>query len=424
MRAMDWAYLDNNATTRPAREVIAAVEEACTDLWANPSSVHRMGQAVRQRVELARQSVATLIGARPAEIIFTSGGTESNNLALGGLLRGGDVLITTPTEHSAIREPADALEKNGVHMIRLDVDTHGQTDIEQLNSILQQHIERSDNRSRTQPSPPATVLLSIQWANNETGAIQPLGEVAALVAAHRERLRAAGGARKLLLHSDATQAVGKLPVDVHAVQVGGAGLDLLTLAAHKFHGPKGVGGLWVRTGLRLSPWNRGGPQERDRRGGTENVPGILGMGVAAELATRFLADQPAVDRVRAMRDRFERVLSERVPGVVVNAAGGIGERLWNTSNLGFPGLEAEAILLGLSERGVAASAGAACSSGSLDPSPILRAMGIPDPVAHGSVRFSLSRFTTDAEVDRGLEVVPRVVERLGRVLPVGSRSPL
>ena len=403
---MDWAYLDNNATTRPADAVTAAVEEACRDHWANPSSVHRMGQAVRQRVELARQSLAGLIAARPAELIFTSGGTEANNLAL-GLLRAGDVLVTTPVEHSAIREPADAMEKAGVEVIRLGVDRDGRASPAEAEAAMLDILKSNDA---------ATLLLSVQWANNETGTIQPIGELAAAVSRTRQIQREAGGRAKMLLHTDATQAVGKLDVDVHSPQGSDDGIDLLTLAAHKFHGPKGVGALWVRTGLRLPPQNLGGPQERDRRGGTENVPGILGMGVAAELAGAFLEDGEELARVTALRDRFELEIVAAIPDVVVNAAG--GPRLWNTSNVAFPGLEAEAILLGLSERGVAASAGAACSSGSLDPSPILRAMGVPDPIAHGSVRFSLSRFTTDAEVDHALTIIPRVVERLAKVMPI------
>ncbi|MCE9589517.1 MAG: cysteine desulfurase [Planctomycetes bacterium] len=403
-QAVDWTYLDNNATTRPADGVADAVRQAHETLWANPSSVHRFGQAVRQRVELARASVASLIHAKDREVVFTSGGTESNNLALRGMLEPahGDaprpLLITTRVEHSAIREPAAELEHRGVEVVYLRVDGDGRADVSDLERLLRER------------APGANALVSVQWANNETGVIQPVEAIAAAV----EAARGAAGAGRLLLHIDATQAAGKIPVDVKAVSA-----DLLTLSAHKFHGPKGVGALYIRTGVRPRPLLLGGPQERDRRGGTENSPGILGMGVAAELARTFLTDAREIARLQAMRDRFERGVLAACPGAVVNS--GSAPRLWNTSNIGFPRLEAEAILMALSERGLCASAGAACSSGSLEPSPVLLAMGIPEAVAHGSVRFSISRFTTDAEIDRALEIVPAVVARLSKTLPVSSR---
>ncbi len=397
---MSRVYLDNNATTQPLPEVSAAVAEAMAELWANPSSVHRFGQTVRQRLELARQSVAGLIGCRPRELVFTSGGTEANNLAIHG--SGARLLITTPIEHSAVREPADEFEKRGGEVVRLGVDRQGLIDAAELAGALGRGAAGG-----------GVVLVSVQWANNETGVLQDLPAVAAAVAGARAAAQARGERTRVYLHVDATQAVGKLPVDV-----GPLGADLLTLAAHKFHGPKGVGALFVRTAVRLQAVQRGGPQERDQRGGTENVPGILGMGVAADAARAFVADAAAVDRVRRLRDRFERAMLGALPDTVVNS--GEAPRLWNTSNLGFPGLEAEAILLGLSERGVCASAGAACSSGSLEPSPVLRAMGIPEPVAHGSVRFSLGRLTTEAEVDEAVAIVPEVVRRLAKTMPMGA----
>ena len=396
---MAWVYLDNNATTQPLPEVASAVAEAMEELWANPSSVHRFGQTVRQRLELARQSVATLINCKPRELVFTSGGTESNNLAIFGT--GPKLLVTTPIEHSAIREPAEEFAKQGGEVVRLRVDRQGLIDPRELHEVLQ-----------TRATGDGVVLVSVQWANNETGVLQPMTDVVAAVAEARSAINARGERTKVYLHVDATQAVGKLPVDVMKM-----GIDLLTLAAHKFHGPKGVGALFVRTAVRLRAVQRGGPQEREKRGGTENVPAILGMGVAAEAAMRFVADQTAVSGITAMRDRFERAILKELPDTVVNS--GEAPRLWNTSNLGFPGLEAEAILLALSERSVCASAGAACSSGSLEPSPVLLAMGIPEPVAHGSVRFSLSRLTTDAEVDEAIRVVPEVVRRLRQTMPMG-----
>ena len=400
---MDWVYLDNNATTQPLPEVADAVDQATRELWANPSSVHRMGQQVRQRIELARQSVASLINANERELIFTSGGTESDNLALLGIAPADQLtLITTKVEHAAVREPAERIAKQGGTVAYAEGDPDGRIAAGPLQRLLNEHTKDATR----------VVLLSLQWANNETGVIQPIEAVANLLQATRDQIAESGRRIKLLLHLDATQAVGKLPVDVSQ-----AGCDLLTLAAHKFHGPKGVGALWVKRGVRLQPTHLGGAQERDRRGGTENVPGILGMGVAAEHAKAFVNDTAGIDRVRALRDQLEQGLCSALPKTAINSGG--AQRLWNTTNLGFPGIEAEAILLGLSEQGVCASAGAACSSGSLDPSPVLLAMGIPEPVAHGSVRFSLSRDTSDAEIDRALEVVPKVVGRLMKTLPTG-----
>lgn len=482
MRAI---YLDHNATTRPAAEVVEAVAEAMRADWGNPSSVHRFGQHVRAKVELARESVARLINAEAAEIVFTSSGTESCNLAIFGIAyrelsrrageqerkaaptptlprrAGGgggphpsrDVIVTTPVEHSAVREAIERLEKEGFTIVRLPVSRAGLVTPDDLASAMRSH----DGR---------VALISIIWANNETGVIQPLADLVAAAKAID---------RKALFHTDAVQWVGKMPTDVRVL-----GVDLLSFAGHKFHGPKGIGGLFVRRGVRLQSQIVGGPHERERRGGTEDVPGIIGLGVAAELAlSRFSnptspqraqpfgpeplrvegrarggqgeseesssqrapreageeADQsksenlsvpcvvsslhPAARATAARRDRLERLILERVPGSVVNGATDPSRRMWNTTNIAFDRLEAEAILMGLSERGVCASAGAACSSGSLDPSPILLAMGVEERLAHGSIRFSLAEETTDEEVDAAVEVIAAVVQRLQRVLPVG-----
>ena len=399
-------YLDHNATTRPADAVADAVDEATRELWANPSSVHRPGQQVRQRIELARQSVATLIGARPREVVFTSGGTESNNLAIRGLLdaagpRG--VLLTTAIEHSAVREPAEALRDRGGVVEHLSLDADGRVAPETVERAIEAHAEAADG---------GVMLISVQWANNETGVIQPIAAIAEAVHAVRDRLNAERrGPAALVFHVDATQAVGKLPVDVK-----GARIDLMTFAGHKFHGPKGVGALYVRTGVRLRAVQRGGPQERERRGGTENTPAIVGLGVAADLARDFLVDANRIAALERLRDDFERRVTASLEGTIVN--GRDAPRLWNTSNCGFAGLEAEAILIALSEKGVCASAGAACSSGSLEPSPVLRAMGIPEAVAHGSVRFSIGRDTTADELQRAAAAVEAVVGKLLRTLPV------
>lgn len=399
---MDWVYLDNNATTQPLPEVEEVVDSATRELWANPSSVHRMGQQVRQRIELARQSLATLIGAKERELIFTSGGTESDNLALFGIAPLEQLtLITTRIEHAAVREPAQRIQKSGGTVAYAEVDSDGVVGVDALSALFDEYA-----------MPGRVVLVSIQWANNETGVIQPIERIAKAIQAKRKEASTAGQRIKLLLHLDATQAVGKLPVDAMA-----SGCDLLTLAAHKFHGPKGVGALWVKRGVRLQPTHLGGAQERDRRGGTENTPGIIGLGVAAEHAQAFVQNADAIDLVRGLRDQLEQGICQSLPQTVINSGG--ADRLWNTTNLGFPGIEAEAVLLGLSEQGICASAGAACSSGSLDPSPVLLAMGIPEAIAHGSVRFSLSRMTMQADIDRALEVVPKVVGRLMKTLPTG-----
>jgi cysteine desulfurase len=401
---MDWLYLDNNATTQPTPEVMVRVTEAMARLWANPSSVHRPGQEVRQEIELARQSVARLINARERDILFTSGGTEANNLALRGVLRPGDasgparrVLITTRIEHSAVREPAAALEQQGVEVLYLPVDREGVVQTAALMELLADPLDDA-----------AMTLVSVHWANNETGVIEPVESMAAAV------VEARGRGRRVLFHVDATQAVGKLPVDVKA-----AGVDLLTLSSHKFHGLKGCGALYVRGGVKLRPQTLGGPQERDRRGGTENTAGILALGVAAQQAAEFVADTARIDALRSLRDQLEQGVLARCPQATVNSAA--APRLWNTTSIAFRQLEAEAILLGLSERGLCASAGAACSSGSLEPSPVLLAMGIPPDLAHGSVRFSLSRSTTPAQIARAVDIIAAVVAKLAQTLPAPTR---
>ena len=405
-------YLDNNATTRPSAAAVAAARRGLEELWGNPSSVHRTGQAARQAMELARAQVARLLGCKPAELVFTSGGTEANRIAIDGVLglatRRGQpaVLLTTPVEHAAVREPAAAAEAAGVEVVRLPVDGHGVLDPADLAAAF------------AAADPEAVVLASVHWANNETGVVQPV-EALAAVAADAAAARAA----TTRFHTDATQAVGKLPVDLGSSSGGGgrlAGVDLLTLAAHKLHGVKGTGALFVRRRVRLAPVATGGPQERGLRAGTENLAGVLALGAAAEEAEAFLVDPAATAALAARRDRFEAAVLAAVPGCVVPAAGAAFGRLPNTTNIAFPGLLAEAILLGLSERGVDASAGAACSSGSLEPSPVLLAVGMPEELAHGSVRFSLSRHTTDAELDAAVEAVVVAVGRLGSLRPLGA----
>ncbi len=392
--------LDNNATTQPSPAASEAVRRALVELWHNPSSVHRAGQAARREVELARQALATLINAKPRELIITSSGTESIDLAIRGVLEALPPerrrLATTRVEHSAVRELAEALEKTDPgSVVWIPVDQHGVVLIDQLESLL----------AEASRAGKPIGLVSVQWANNETGAIHPVQLIA----------RACRG-NNALFHCDGTQWVGKMPTDVEADpdqpdNPAACGCDLLTFSAHKFHGPKGVGVLWSRRGVRMRPQTIGA-QELGRRGGTENVPGILGAGVAASEAHAWLADPEARRAGTALRDRLEQGVRTHISDAVINGPVAPGARLWNTTNLGFPRLEAEALILLLSERGLWASAGAACSSGSLEPSPVLLAMGIPPEVAHGSIRLSLSRFTTPEEIDQAVLIVAESVQRL------------
>ncbi len=401
---MQLVYLDNNATTKPADEVVEAVSHAQKELWANPSSVHRFGQTARQKIELARAAVASLLGTHPRQIVFTSGGTESNNLAIHGILNNTPgSLVTSRIEHSAIREPAEAFGKVG-SAVWLPV---GRGGLINPKDVFDAVLAKTDA--------PGPVLVSVQWANNETGTIQPIHDIAQAVRLAREQIAEQKPGRprtRVFFHVDACQAVGKIPINLDE-----SAIDLLTLSGHKFHGPKGVGALYVRRGLRLHRHILGGPQELNRRGGTENADSLIGMGVAADLAKAFLSDHNKLAELSALRDRFEADLLKAVPTAQVNGPDDPSQRLWNTTNIAFPSLEAEAILMGLSEKGICASAGAACSSGSLEPSPVLLAMGIPEPAAHGSIRLSLSRLTKQQELDYALSVIPEVVRRLGLVMP-------
>jgi len=385
-------YLDHNATTRPLPAVIDAMTECLSDGWANPSSTHRDGMAARHRVELAREQVARLLGCRPRDLLLCSGGTEATNLAIRGVLAtSGDRrgLVTSRQEHSAVRETAEALAARGTPVHWLPHAAGGIVDLDALESLL---VTKGDEIG----------LVSVMWVNNETGIVQPIAEIGRLCREHGVRF-----------HTDAVQAVGRMPVDLAALDV-----DLVSFAAHKFHGPKGAGGLFVGRGVRLEPQVTGGGQERDRRGGTSNVPAIIGMGVAAEAAAAWLdGGAGGIAPLVARRDRFESAVRASLADVVDVAVNGVdAPRLWTTANLGFPRLAAEGMLIAMSERGLMASAGAACSSGSLEPSPILLAMGIPEEVAHGSIRFSFARDTTDAEIDDAVPVIEEVVRGIARTM--------
>jgi cysteine desulfurase len=382
-------YFDNNATTRPAPEVIEAIQPFLSELWGNPSSMHVFGGGVRKYVEQAREQVAALIHAEPAEIVFTSCGTESDNTAILGAGTATDLkpnIINTRVEHPAVLGPCHELKDRGYNLIELNVDEVGQIDLAELDEAL-----------RLGPA-----VVSVMWANNETGTIFPIDEIA-------RRVKAAGS----LFHTDAVQAVGKLPIDVRRTPV-----DLLSLSGHKLHAPKGVGALYVRKGTRIKPFLLGGHQEDSRRAGTENVPFIVGLGRAAELARNGREEEQA--RVAALRNRLEAGLLQRCPDSSVN--GDLAHRLPNTLNISFEYIEGEAILYSLSDLGIAASSGSACSSGSLEPSHVLRAMGVPFTRVHGSIRFSLSRYNTEEEVDYVIDRMPAIVNRLREMSPFVTRG--
>jgi cysteine desulfurase len=378
-------YLDNNATTRPAPQVVEAMLATLRDDWANPSSIHRAGQRVHQKMELAREAVCMLIGCNERDLVLTSGGTEAANLAVLGSLRAHPdrkILVTTRIEHGAVRTLAQRLTGDGIEVIWLPNDEDGIVDLDALRDVL---AKRGND----------IALVSVMWTNNETGVIQPVEAIGAMC---RER-----GVR---FHTDATQWVGKMPCNVKALPI-----DLMNFASHKFHGPKGAGGLYIRPRVKVIPQAIGGSQERQRRGGTENTPGIVGMGVAAGLASQWLATDGR-QRGSQLRDRLEHALLEAIPGAQVNSGSAKYGRGWNTSNIAFPGVEAEAILLLLSEKGVCASGGSACASGSLEPSPILQAMHLPPERTLGSIRFSLSRETTSGEIEQATDIIITVVQRL------------
>ena len=375
-------YLDNNATTRPSDASVRATVDALTNRWHNPSSIHRAGQAARQAVDLARKSMADLINARPRDIVFTSGGTESINMAIRGTLAASPrrAIVTSPIEHEAVRGLCEQMhDLHGFELRIAPMTRGGVVDAAKTCELIDETV----------------AIVSVMWANNETGAIQPVEQIGA-------RCREV----RATFHCDGTQWVGKMPTDVQKSPI-----DLLTFSSHKFHGPKGAGGLYIRPGVRIRPITHGN-QEMLRRGGTENVPGVVGMGVAAAECAAWLADPSNRERVSNLRDHFERSILERCPESRVNAPADPDLRLWNTTNIAFPRLEAEALLLMLSERAVCASAGSACSSGSLEPSPVLCAMGVPADAAHGSLRFSLSRETTREEIDTAVEIIAGVVEKM------------
>ena len=396
---MNRVYLDFNATTPVEPEVLDAMLPYFSGEFANAASIHTPGQKSRAAVETAREKVAALIGARPQEIVFTSGGTESDNHAIFGIVSSSFTsfasstsltshphLITTAIEHEAVLNACQALEKGGVRATYLPVDREGQLDLDQLRRAIR----------------PETVLISVMHANNELGAVQPL-EAIGRIAAEAD----------VYLHTDAVQSAGKIPIDVNAL-----GVDLLSISGHKLYAPKGIGALYVRGGTRVRQLLYGGHHQRGFRPGTENVAGIVGLGKAAEMARMSLADDAR--RISALRDGLQRGLLELVPHSRVN--GGRAPRTPNTTNLVFPGVEGEALLIALDLKGLACSTGAACSSGAVEPSHVLTAIGLPAEEARASLRFSLGRHTTSADIDFALSVVPAAVAQLRELSPTYQKA--
>lgn len=378
-------YLDNSATTPVDPAVVEAMLPYLTEQFGNASSIHYFGQQARAAVDTARHQVAALINARPNEVVFTSGGTEANNLAIRGLVeaneRHGRHIITSAIEHSAVRNVCEDLEKRGFDVTYLPVYENGIIRIEDVESAI-----RDD-----------TLLVTVMTANNEIGTLQPVSDIGRLIRARRE------AGQKIWFHTDAVQAAGKAAVDVEEI-----GCDVLSLSAHKIYAPKGIGSLYVRRGVRLHPQNLGGHQERERRGGTESVPLIVAFGRACEIARRSM--EAASAETARLRDRLEANIAKVVPNVAFN--GDRADRLPNIANISFRGVEGEGLLINLDMQGIAVSTGSACSSGSLEPSPVIRALGRGDDDARSAIRFSLGRFNSMEDIERLIEVLPAAVENL------------
>ncbi len=388
---MKTVYLDNNATTMVAPKVLEVMLPYFGELYGNPSSMHTFGGQVARKLRQAREQVAALLGTTTDEIIFTSCGSESDNAAIRSALisqSGKRHIVTSRVEHPAVRALCAQLKNEGYRITELPVDGEGRLDLEQYRRSLSQD----------------TAIVSLMWANNESGVLFPIEQAAELARA-----------RGILFHTDAVQAVGKIPINL-----GKSAIDMLSISGHKLHAPKGIGVLYVRRGTRFSPFLIGGHQEKGRRGGTENTPSIIGLGKACELAGQNMEAENT--RVKRLRDKLENELLRRVPNSRVN--GDRVNRLPNTSNISFEFVEGESILLMMDEFGICASSGSACTSGSLQPSHVLRAMGVPFTMAHGSIRFSLSVYNTEEEIDFVIEKLPPIVETLRNLSPywTGNRQ--
>lgn len=377
-------YVDNNATTKVAPEVFEAMLPYFKEYYGNPSSMHTFGGKVDSDIKQARTSVASLLGAAPEEIVFTSCGTESDNTAIWAAIQSNPDkkhIMTSRVEHPAVKNLFEYLSKNGYRVTFIPVDSKGRLDMDYLYKNL------TDN----------TAIVTIMWANNESGVIFPIDKIAQIV-------KETGA----VFHTDAVQAVGKVPIDLNKIDV-----DMLSLSGHKLHGPKGVGALYVRKGTKFSPFLIGGHQESGRRGGTENVASIIGLGKASELASAYMGEENT--RVKQLRNKLESELLKQIPNTIIN--GDRENRLPNTTNVSFEYVEGESILLMMDELGICASSGSACTSGSLEPSHVLRAMGVPFTAAHGSIRFSLSIYNTEEEIDFIIEKLPPIIKRLREMSP-------
>jgi len=386
---MDTIYFDNNATTKVAEEVADRMKPFFCDLYGNPSSMHTFGGQIAARIRRAREQVAELLGCLPEEIIFTSCGTESDNAAIKGVLTAVPQkrkVITSRVEHPAVLTVCRELENHGYTVVEVGVDRDGRLNMDELEGALDED----------------TALITIMWANNETGVVFPIGRIAELAAE-----------KEIVFHTDAVQVIGKIPLNLSK-----SNIDLLSLSGHKLHAPKGVGVLYVRKGTRIAPFMLGGHQEAGRRAGTENVASIVGLGQACELAGKNIEEENK--RVKLMRDKLEKAILKSCPDCRVN--GDRENRLPNTTNISFEYIEGEAILLMLDKYGICASSGSACTSGSLEPSHVLRAMGVPFTAAHGSIRFSLSRYNTEKEIDYAIEKIPPIIERLRELSPFVSKQ--
>ena len=381
---MNEIYVDNNATTQVSPEVLEEMLPYFNEFYGNPSSMHTFGGKVEHKITEARARIASLLGASPEEIIFTSCGTESDSTAIRSVILSNPDkkhVLTSRVEHPAVKNLYEYLSKNGYRVTFVPVDRKGRLDLDYLYENL------GDD----------TALVSIMWANNESGVIFPIEEISKVV---REK--------GIVFHTDAVQAVGKFPIDLKTIDI-----DMLSLSGHKLHGPKGVGALYVRRGTKYTPFMIGGHQEKGRRGGTENVASIIGLGKACELAAAHLSDN--YSQVKQLRDKLENEILKRVPNTIIN--GDRNNRLPNTTSIAFEYVEGESILLMMDEFGICASSGSACTSGSLEPSHVLRAMGVPFTAAHGSVRFSLSKYNTEEEIDFIIEKLPPIIERLRELSP-------
>ena len=381
---MKTIYMDNNATTKVADEVLEEMLPLLKDFYGNPSSMHNFGGKVENKIRLAREQVSRLLGCDPSEIIFTSGGTESDNTAIKGVLAANPnkhKIITTRVEHPAVLTTCRELQGRGYSLVELGVNSDGQIDLDELKEELDEN----------------AAIVTIMYANNETGVVFPIDKIAELVKGNGT-----------VFHTDAVQAVGKIPLNLK-----NSSIDLLSLSGHKLHSPKGIGVLYVRKGTRISPFMIGGHQEAGRRAGTENTPGIVALGKACQLAHDNIIEENS--KVKALRDKLEKTILQICPSAMLN--GDEKNRLPNTTNISFEYIEGEAILLLLDQVGICASSGSACTSGSLEPSHVLRAMGVPFTAAHGSIRFSLSRYNTEDEIDFVIEKMPGIVNRLRQLSP-------